>query len=182
MLHYGLDPDKDITILAMGSLQNRTAGLQNGAIQAAPANPPDSLVLQRQGFHALFDIAELHFPAAAAVIVAQRSWVNEHKDVFQAWNDALVESIALAKAKPEVGIPVMKKYLQSDDDELMKQTYDYWINEVVTEPPTLTADQFGDTVRALEANNPRVKDVDLSRLIDSSFVQNAVDRGLAQRP
>ena len=182
MIHYGLDPDKDITILAMGTLQNRTAGLQSGAIQAAPANPPDSFVLLRQGFHALFDIAELRFPAAAAVIVAQRSWVNEHKDLFQAWNDAVVESIALAKAKPEIGVPVMQKYLQSDDDELISETYAYWLNEVVTEPPSLTPDQFGDTVRALAPNNPRVKDVDLNRLIDPSFVQNAVSKGLAQRP
>src|SRR5437667_2920837 len=87
MHHFGLDPDKDISILAMGSLQNRTAGLQNGAIQAAPANPPDSLVLQRQGFHALFNIAELGFPAASATIVAQRSWINDHPAAFQAWND-----------------------------------------------------------------------------------------------
>jgi NitT/TauT family transport system substrate-binding protein len=182
MMHYGLDPDKDITILAMGTLQNRTAGLQSGAIQAAPANPPDSLVLQRQGFHALFDIAELRFPAAAAIIVAQRSWVSDHKEAFQAWNDSLVESLALAKAKPEVGLPVMKKYLQSDDDELMKETYDYWINEVVAQPPSLTPDHFKDTIRALAPNNPRVNDVDLNKLIDPSYIQNAVNKGLAQRP
>jgi NitT/TauT family transport system substrate-binding protein len=182
MAHFGLDPDKDITILAMGTLQNRTAGLQNGSIQAAPANPPDSFVLLRQGFHALFDIGELRFPAAAAVITAQRSWVNEHKDAFQAWNDSLVESIALAKAKPEVGVPVMKKYLQSDDDELMQETYAYWLNEVVAEPPSLTPDSFKDTIKALAANNPRVQDVDLNKLIDPSYIQNAVDKGLAQRP
>src|SRR5258707_15670262 len=100
MHHFGLDPDKDISILAMGSLQNRTAGLQNGAIQAAPANPPDSLVLQRQGFRALFDIAELRFPAASATIVAQRSWVLDHKEAFQAWNDSVVEATGLANRGP----------------------------------------------------------------------------------
>src|ERR1051326_5225008 len=115
MTHFGLDPDKDITIVAMGSLQNRTAGLQNGAIQAAPANSPDSLLLQRQGFRALFNIADLGIPTANATIVAQRSWINQHRDLFQAWNDSIVEAIALAKAKPEVGLPVMKKFLQSDD-------------------------------------------------------------------
>jgi NitT/TauT family transport system substrate-binding protein len=176
MQHFGLDPDKDITILAMGSLQNRTAGLQNGAIQAAPANPPDSVVLQRQGFKALFDIAALGFPAAAAVIVSQRGWVNEHRDLFQAWNDAVVESIALAKADPSLGVPVMKKYLQSDDDELIRPTYDYWITEIVKQPPSLSPDQFRDTVRALEKNNPKVRDVDLNKLIDPSFVQNAFSK------
>ena len=138
MRHFGLDPDKDISILAMGSLQNRTAGLQNGAIQAAPANPPDSLLLQRQGFRALFDVAELGFPAASATMVAQRSWVSEHTAVFQAWNDSIVESIALARQSPDVGLPVMKKFLQSEDDDLMRQTYDYWINEVLKQPPALS--------------------------------------------
>src|SRR5260221_14187435 len=55
MHHFGLDPDKDITILAMGSLQNRTAGLQNGAIQGAPSNSPDSTMPQGQCFYTLFD-------------------------------------------------------------------------------------------------------------------------------
>jgi NitT/TauT family transport system substrate-binding protein len=182
MRHFGLDPDKDITILAMGSLQNRTAGLQNGAIQAAPANPPDSFVLQRQGFRALFDIAELGFPAASATIVAQRSWVNEHKDAFQAWNDSVVEAIGLAKADPTLGVPAMKKFLQSEDDELMRETYHYWIDEVLKQPPALAPDQFSDTINALAPNNPKVKDVDVTTMIDTSFIQNAVSKGLASKP
>jgi NitT/TauT family transport system substrate-binding protein len=180
MHHFGLDPDKDITILAMGSLQNRTAGLQNGAIQAAPANPPDSIVLQRQGFHALFNIAELGFPAASATIVAQRSWINDHPAAFQGWNDSIVEAIGLAKRNPAVGLPLMKKFLQSEDDDLMRETYDYWINQVLKQPPALSSDQFADTIRALAVNNPKVKEVDLNKMIDPSFIQNAVNKGLAQ--
>jgi NitT/TauT family transport system substrate-binding protein len=182
MTHFGLDPDKDITIVAMGSLQNRTAGLQNGAIQAAPANPPDSLLLQRRGFRALFNIADLGIPTANATIVAQRSWINQHRDVFQAWNDSIVEAIALAKAKPEVGLPVMKKFLQSDDDDLMRATYDFWINTVLKAPPSVVPEQFADTLAALAPNNPKMNGVDVKSMIDPSFIQNAVDNGFAARP
>ncbi|HEY2594788.1 MAG TPA: ABC transporter substrate-binding protein [Chloroflexota bacterium] len=182
MQHYGLDPDKDITIVAMGSLQNRTAGLRNGAIQAAPANPPDSFVLQREGFQVLFNVADLGIPTAGATIVGQRSWVNSHKDQFQAWNDSIVEAIALAKARPDLGVPVMKDFLQSDDDQLMQQTYDFWVNKILTEPPSITPDQFADTVNALAANNPKIGDVDVKSMIDTSYVQNAVDKGLAAPP
>jgi NitT/TauT family transport system substrate-binding protein len=179
MRHFGLDPDKDIIILPMASLQNRTAGLQNGAIQAAPANPPDSLVLQRQGFHALFNVADLGMPTANSTIVAQRAWVNEHKDVFQAWNDSIVEAIALAKANRDVGLPSLKKFLGSDDDELMSETYDFWVNKVIKEPPVLAPEQFADTIAALSVNNPKIKDVDVTKMIDTSYVQNAVNKGLA---
>jgi NitT/TauT family transport system substrate-binding protein len=182
MHHFNLDPDKDIAILPMGSLQNRTAGLRNGAIQAAPANPPDSFLLQREGFHVLFNIADLGIPTANATIVAQRSWINDHKDLFQAWNDSIVEAIALARAHPEVGLPVMKDFLQSDDDELMRETYDFWINTVLKEPPALSPNQFSDTIDALSANNPKIKEVDVSRMIDTSFIQSAVDRGLTSAP
>jgi ABC-type nitrate/sulfonate/bicarbonate transport system substrate-binding protein len=183
MHHFGLDPDKDITIVPMGSLQNRTAGLQNGAIQAAPANPPDAYVLQRQGFRVLFDVSELGFPSANATIVAQRGWIKAHQEVFQAWNDSVVEAIALAKQKPEVGLPALKRFLQSDDDELMRPTYDFWINKVLKQPPALAAEQFTDVIEALGKNNAKVKDIDVRTMVDTSFVQNAVDKGLAgQQP
>jgi NitT/TauT family transport system substrate-binding protein len=182
MHYYGLDPDKDITIVAMGSLQNRTAGLRNGAIQAAPANPPDSFILQREGFQVLFTVADLGIPTAGATIVAQRSWVNDHRALFQAWNDSIVEAIALAKARPDVGVPIMKDFLQSDDDQLINETYDFWINKVLTEPPLITPEQFADTLNALAVNNPKIKEVDVKSMIDPSFVQNAVDKGLASVP
>jgi ABC-type nitrate/sulfonate/bicarbonate transport system substrate-binding protein len=182
MKHFGMDPDKDITIVALGSLQNRTAGLLNGAIQAAPSNPPESFGLIAQGFRVLFNVADLGIPTANATIVAQRSWVESNRETFQAFNDSIVEAIALAKAKPEVGVPVLKQFLQNDDDELMRQTYDFWINTILKEPPVLAPDQFGDTVTSLEANNPKVKDIDITKMIDPSYIQNAVNKGLAAAP
>jgi NitT/TauT family transport system substrate-binding protein len=179
MRHFGLDPDKDVTILPMGSLQNRTAGLQNGAIQAAPANPPDAFILQRQGFRLLFDVSELGFASANATIVAQRSWVSQHRDLFQAWNDSIVEAIALAKRNPEVGLPALKRFLQSDDDELMRLTYDYWVYKILKQPPVVTSEDFVDLTDALAKNNPKIKDVDVRSMIDPTFIQNAVDKGLA---
>jgi ABC-type nitrate/sulfonate/bicarbonate transport system substrate-binding protein len=182
MRHFGLDPDTDITIVPMGSLQNRTAGLQNGAIQAAPANPPDAYVLQRQGFRVLFDVSELGFPSANATIVTQRVWLKDHRDVFQAWNDSIVEAISVAKQQPEIGLPALKRFLQSDDDDLMRPTYDYWINKILKQPPVLAPEQFTDVIDALAKNNPRVKDIDVRSMIDTSFVQSAVDKGLATQP
>lgn len=180
MKHFNMDPDKDITITAMGSLQNRTAGLLSGAIQAAPSNPPESLLLQRHGFKALLAVADVSGPTANATIVAQRSWIDQHKDVFQAWNDSIVEAIALAKANKAVGLPVFKQFIGSDDDQLMSDSYDFWIGKVLKEPPVLTPDQFADTVTAMAANNPKVKDVDLNKVIDGSYVQNSVNKGLSQ--
>jgi hypothetical protein len=46
----------------------------------------------------------------------------------------------------------------------------------------LAPEQFVDTIDALSPNNPKVKGVDIKSMIDTSFVQNAVDKGLASPP
>lgn len=77
---------------------------------------------------------------------------------------------------------MLKTFLQSDDDELMRSTYDFWINKVLKQPPALAPEQFADTLAALAPNNPKVKDVDIKSMIDTSFIQSAVDKGLAAQP
>src|SRR5207237_1090279 len=53
----GLDPEKDVNIVAVGSLQNRMAALLNGAIDGGVAQPPDQLALEDKGFHVVYDLA-----------------------------------------------------------------------------------------------------------------------------
>jgi hypothetical protein len=56
------------------------------------------------------------------------------------------------------------------------------VNKVLKQPPALAPEQFEDTLAALAPNNPKVKDVDIKSMIDTSYVQNAVDKGLAGQP
>src|SRR5581483_7201894 len=55
----GLDPDNDVTIIAVGSLANRTAALLSGSIDAGLDSPPGSLKEEAQGLHVLVHIASL---------------------------------------------------------------------------------------------------------------------------
>jgi NitT/TauT family transport system substrate-binding protein len=68
----GLDPQKDVDIVAVGSWTNLVAGLLNGAIQGGVSRPPDSLSLEAKGFHALFDLADQKLPTVNTSIVVQR--------------------------------------------------------------------------------------------------------------
>jgi NitT/TauT family transport system substrate-binding protein len=44
--NVGLDPEKDVSIVAVGSLQNRMAALLSGAIDGGVAQPPDQIALE----------------------------------------------------------------------------------------------------------------------------------------
>jgi NitT/TauT family transport system substrate-binding protein len=177
---HGLDPEKDVTIVPTGSAQNRTSALMSGAIQGGMAGPPDSLAIESIGLYPLLDLASQHLPAANTVVVAQRAWATANRSVLQRYVDALIESIALLKEDRAGTVAILKKYYQSEDDHAMGVAYDFYAGEVIQPLPFPRPEQFKDSVEALSATNPKIRDVDLGKLLDTSFVQDAGDRGLGK--
>jgi NitT/TauT family transport system substrate-binding protein len=172
----GLDPDKDVTIVAVGSLSNRMAALLSGAIDAGVAQPPEQLALQDQGFHIIYDLAAEKVPAAGGAVLVQRSWLNANRDVAQRYIDALVDAAARARQDRALAISVLQKYLNTDDQRALAATYDFFVGSVIPVYPVVNAAQFADSIDQLVPNNPAIKDYDLSKLLDNSFVQSAMDR------
>jgi NitT/TauT family transport system substrate-binding protein len=177
--HYGLNPDKDVTIIATGSAQNRTAALLSGAIQGGMAlGPPDTLELEARGLHPLFDLAVLKLPAANTTAIAQRSWAYANRGIVQRYVDGLVEATVRLKQDKAAAVAVLKKYYQSEDDVSMAAAFDFHAGEVLTTLPFPKPEQFADAIAQLSLSNPKILDVDLNSLLDPSFVQDAADRGL----
>jgi NitT/TauT family transport system substrate-binding protein len=172
----GLDPEKDVSIVAVGSLQNRMAALLNGAIDGGVAQPPDQLVLEDKGFHVIYDLAAQRLPSVGDSIVVQRAWLNANHDAVQRYIDSIVQAIALSKKNKEQSIPVLQKYLKNDDPRALGVTYDFFVGTVTPQYPVVRADLFGDAVEQLSATNDKVKSFDLNKILDNQYVQSAIDR------
>jgi NitT/TauT family transport system substrate-binding protein len=176
----GIDPEKDVTIVATGSAANRTAALIAGAIQGGMAGPPDSLSIEAIGLHPILDLASQHLPSANTVVAVKREYAEANHDIVQRYVDAIIEAtIQLKKDRPGT-IALLEKYYQSNDDHAMGIAYDFYANEVAQVLPYPKPEQFKDAIDALSATNPKIRDVNLGTLLDPSFVQNAADRGLGQ--
>jgi NitT/TauT family transport system substrate-binding protein len=174
----GLDADKDVTIVPVGSTSARTAALLGGAIDAGVAQPPDSLALEDKGFHVLYDLASQKLPSANTSVVVTRRFMTENKAVVQRYVDALVLGIKKLKANRDFGIATLKKYFKSTDDKAMGATYDFYAKLVTTSQPFPRPEMFADAQIILGASNAAVKSYDVTKMLDTTFVQSAVDRGL----
>ncbi len=174
----GLDPDKDVSILAVGSSTQRTAAMLAGSIQAGVSQPPDSLAVEAKGFHVLYDLASQHLPSANTSVVVTRAYLNANRDVVQRYVDSLVLGIKKLKADRAFGIQVLKKYFKSDDEKAMAATYDFYAVLVTATQPFVKPEMFADSQATLGATNGKVKSYDVPKMLDPSFVQNAVNRGL----
>jgi NitT/TauT family transport system substrate-binding protein len=174
----GLDPEKDVSIVAVGSLENRVAALLNGAIDGGVAQPPDQLALEDKGFHVIYDLAAQKLPSVGTAVVVQRSWLNANRDSAQRYIDSLVEAMAASRADKEQALPVLQKYLKNDDQRALGVTYDFFVGQVTPQYPLIKPDEFTDAITYLSATNEKIKDFDLSKILDNSFAQSTVDRQL----
>ncbi|HLY64791.1 MAG TPA: ABC transporter substrate-binding protein, partial [Chloroflexota bacterium] len=173
----GLDPYKDVTFVQMDTAQQSRDALISGAVQGTMLQPPETLVVEKQGFHPLFDFADLGLPAANATIAVRKSWLDGHRDVAQKYIDSIVQGAAREKADKALAVGVLKKYFKNDDPAQLDETYTYF-SRVHPALPYATPDQFAQIIETGSQTNPKLKDFNVASVLDSSFVKSAEDRGL----
>jgi NitT/TauT family transport system substrate-binding protein len=177
----GLDPDKDVSIVAVGSHANRTSALLAGSVDAGVDDPPEDAELVRAGLNMVIDIAGQKLPAANTGIIMQRSFLNANKDTVQAYVDAIVQARVKMKSDKDGSIAVLKKYFKFDDTLNSNIAYEFFIagaNPVTPPYPIVEVGQFKDAVEVLGKTNDKIKTVDISKMIDNSFMKSAQDRKL----
>ncbi len=175
-------PDKDVTILAVHQEGARMAALQLGPICCSVAQVSDRLQLEAVGFHMLFDLTPEGLPNSEAVIGTKRAYVVANPQVVQNFVNALVEGIALMKKDRAGALPVQKAQLSLEDDAIVAATYDFFARSVVPSVPTPEARQFADSITILSDKNDKVEGFDISKFIDTLYIQKAVALGLDKAP
>ena len=178
----GVDPTRDVDIVFVGGVPDRTAALVNGSAVATLTAPPETLVLEARGFHPLVDLTSLHISSVNSGVVVQRAYARDHPDVIQAFMDALLQAIALQQRDRAQAETVMEKYLNVSDRAQLDATYDFWVKRMMPSVPRISSDQFTLAVDTLAQKDPAVRSIDVNRLVDSSFVEAAAQHVKTDSP
>jgi NitT/TauT family transport system substrate-binding protein len=178
----GLEPDTDVTFVPVGSIANQVAGLQSGAIDGTIiVDGPDSYKMQNLGYPSLFDVSKLDVPYVDAVIEMKSSFIDGHKAFVQNYIDAMIESTLLMRSNKNVSIQALNKIFQGNDADSYPTTYDYYSQPNVTVvPPLPKAEDFKNTVDILCRRDSKACNFDANSMIDTSFVQSAITRGVTK--
>ena len=174
----GLDPDKDVNIIAVGSHANRTAALLAGTIDAGVDDPPEDLELVKAGLTPLIDLASQKLPAANTGVIMQRTYLAANKATVQAYVDSLVIARLKMKSDKAGAVVVLGKYFKLDNQDALNNAYDFFMNEVTVPYLYPEVAQFKDAVEILGKTNDKIKTVDIAKMLDRSFMQSAQDRKL----
>jgi ABC-type nitrate/sulfonate/bicarbonate transport system substrate-binding protein len=105
----GLDPDKDIKMLAVGEDAARIAGLQNNTLAAIVSQVPANFFAHKVGGHTILSLGEYLETLLAGVGVSRRK-VEQNRDEVKRVVRALMRSLEFMQAQPaDVKILIQRK-------------------------------------------------------------------------
>lgn len=183
--HYGLAPDKDVTFVSTGSIENQAAALLSGAIQGTNITPgPNSVKLEAAGIKPLVNFATMGLPPAAIVMVAmKRSFITSQRDVAQRYVDSMVQGTVAFRRNRQLGLKQVSTILKSDDQTGVAAAYDYVNTDVIMPLDTTPKPELFKPLQDTLCNSRKIESAcnyDLSRLVDQSLIQSSIKRGLAK--
>lgn len=123
----GVDPDKDGTLVAIGSAANLLAALKSGQIDAFMLTPPTSNVPEVEGFGTVFirgttgDVPELaNMPDTG--VGARKDWVEKegNREAAIRFLVGMIRGIELIHSDQETALDCMEKYFPDMDAQTMK--------------------------------------------------------------
>jgi NitT/TauT family transport system substrate-binding protein len=181
----GLDPARDVTIQPFGSTANLATGMIGGAAYAGPGHPPDTVKLLAAGFKVIYDLGAEKIPATDNCTIVLKSWAEKNPKAVQAYVDAEIEAISIAKKDKAKTIPILAKLLKldtakPDDAAALSQTYDFYVGTIFPAYPHPTVATFNATRDVLVATNAKVKDLDVTKVIEAKYVADAEKRGVGK--
>lgn len=167
-----LNPDKDVTILALGRQDDLYLGLKAGRISAAIFSPPRSLMLYREGFPKLAVSGDYlpHYPIGG--IGVTDDLIKKNPADIQAFVKATLKGMAYYRQNRSESIKFIAKELKMPDESYATQMFDWhitvladggrpsqaWINGVLA-----------FTKKSLEIHTP----IPQEQVFDFSFVDKA---------
>ena len=120
--HVGLYPEKDLTILQLGTGTETAAALENGRIAAAAITHRYALPFLQRGWPLLVDLSTTDLVYPSSCVASSRAFVKAEPKLVEDFLRAYVAGIQLIKKDASFAEKSFAKWLREKDAYLIKTT------------------------------------------------------------
>jgi len=178
---YGLDPNKDVTILQLGNVPALLSALEAGKIQGAMLSAPTTLRAKKLGYPMLADLQMLGLEYQHTGIATTRSLIKSRPELVRDFMRAYVEGIHYAKTHRGETLEILAKYLRTDDKEILDDTYESIAVNLVPEKPYPTLKGIQIILRELGIKDPNARSAKPEQFVDLTFIKELDGSGFIDR-
>lgn len=131
--HLGLDPDKDVKFLYLGSNEVMWTSLNARRVGATMLTPPSTLFARKSGMNFLVNLSDLKIEYQGSSLTARRSFLKENPNVALRAVRAVVRGIHFFKTRKEETLRILAKFFGTTDRDALEESWNY-ASDVPTKP------------------------------------------------
>lgn len=172
---FGMDPDKDITMLALSNYANMFAAMKIDKIGGLAGSPPNGNRAESEGLGTiLFSGDDFEQIAQYPYLVgsANTREIAENPERIKALVAGIADAMKLLRDDPDAGKPCMRKEFPDLDQKTFDAAYAYTVN-AIPDSPLITPEVFKSLSDFADTNGAPLG-VDYEKAVAADIVKDAI--------
>ncbi|MBI4523905.1 MAG: ABC transporter substrate-binding protein [Deltaproteobacteria bacterium] len=166
----GLDPDREVVMIAAGTTDMRFAALQSTVVEAAVLNAPGKFKAKKAGLKEVLFLGK-HIYALSGGVATTAKWIQTRPEILQRFVTAALKGLKYFLANRDGSIPTMVRYMKVDA-AMARELYETTIRTFTEDG--MAGEDFMKSEVQLQASVLGLKDVPpFDRPFDLTFARRA---------
>lgn len=174
---WGMDADKDLTFLSVGTQPSRFAAVQSGMVDGTLLQPPFTVRARQAGLTDLASLGDLGLDYLGTSLATTRLTIQRKENVVRRFARALVEGIHYYKTQKEASIQSISKFTKLADRVALEEAYNTYAIKYMARVPYPSLKGVETILDDLAKTNPKAKGADPRRFVESRFLKEMEDSG-----
>ncbi len=178
----GLDPVKDVEVVAAGLAPNRILALSKDLVQGAPLNQQFAAEAKKLGIKVV-DVKEI--PTITALLMTTRSFIKRDEETVRRFVKAYVEAIHYYLTRRAESVAIIKKYFSGSNPAALEAMYDVFAAQLkpLPAPDNEATQALIDAVSVVDPKSAHLKPADLfdSRFLDELKADGFMEKLYAEK-
>jgi len=176
----GIQPDKDLNIVQVGSVPARFAALVNNSVQGALLIPPETVKARELGYRVLSNFADIDIHYQQNGVYTTRAFINKRPDILRRFATAYSEGNHFIHTNSEGTQKIMRKYLHGDE-KAIREAYVEVVLKATPKIPYPSKAGIQTLMDFLAKSSPEMANAKPDDFIDTRFVKELEERGFYAR-
>jgi len=173
----GLNLDRDMTRVPIGTDLERLVALYRGAVDAAIVEMVNGLMAEKRGYRVLADLTTGPERMLGSGIVVKTAMIEKHPDLCRELLKATVESIHFLKTRAAESKKIMARRMRVEDAELLELYYSMQaLNRILTKPIP-SDDGIRTALDFVSLTNAKAKNAKPEQFVDLRFMRELEANG-----
>jgi NitT/TauT family transport system substrate-binding protein len=177
LLKWGLKPDVDVAVLQIpGGQPARMAAIQSKVVHGMVAQPPVTSLARKFNLNIIAEPEDFGGAYPTTPVASRISYIRDKRDTVRKFTRALLEGIHLYKTNKDFSKKVIAKYVKTNDNDALEDSYQYF-SRLVPQKPYPSIDAVKEALAELGEKDPKVRPAKPEDFVDMSVIKEFDDSG-----